>query len=194
MGRNKLPMKKIDNPSRRKITYSKRRDGIIKKATELSVLCDTDVGLLMFSPNGRLTTFASNGRIEDVFLRYFDQSNVLEAGSYNPDVVNINSVHDANAHRQFLNDAIQNIEKLQMEIFHEPIDLQKPGCFQVPPAATRDAHLTAEELVDANGNWNPPQDDHQPKEAHLPVGPHLSLEYLRAQKHWNLQGRGQGNA
>lgn len=114
--------------------------------------------------------------------------------SYNPDVVNINSVHDANAHRQFLNDAIQNIEKLQMEIFHEPIDLQKPRCFQVPPAATRDAHLTAEELVDANGNWNPPQDDHQPKEAHLPVGPHLSLEYLRAQKHWNLQGRGQGNA
>jgi hypothetical protein len=63
MGRNKLPMKKIDNPSRRKITYSKRRDGIIKKATELSVLCDTDVGLLMFSPNGRLTTFASNGRL-----------------------------------------------------------------------------------------------------------------------------------
>jgi len=29
-------------------------------------------------------------------------------------VVNINSVHDANAHRQFLNDAIQNIEKLQV--------------------------------------------------------------------------------
>nr|XP_034897822.1 uncharacterized protein LOC118036247 [Populus alba] len=114
--------------------------------------------------------------------------------SYNPDVVNINSVHDAIAHQQFLNDAIQNIEKLTMEIFHEPIDLQKSGCFQVPPAATRDAHLTAEELVDGNGNWNPPQDDHQPKEAHLPVSPHLSLEYLRTQKHWNLQGRGQGSA
>ncbi|KAG6767523.1 hypothetical protein POTOM_028728 [Populus tomentosa] len=233
MGRNKLALKKIDNPSRRKITYSKRRDGIIKKATELSVLCDTDVGLLIFSPNGRLTTFSSNGRIEDIFLRYFDHSNVLEAGpveqegalqeklheitqklqerqekmrpvsffflivfawSYNPDVVNINSVHDAIAHQQFLNDAIQNIEKLTMEIFHEPIDLQKSGCFQVPPAATRDAHLTAEELVDGNGNWNPPQDDHQPKEAHLPVSPHLSLEYLRTQKHWNLQGRGQGSA
>ncbi|KAJ6991291.1 hypothetical protein NC653_019477 [Populus alba x Populus x berolinensis] len=176
MGRNKLALKKIDNPSRRKITYSKRRDGIIKKATELSVLCDIDVGLLIFSPNGRLTTFSSNGR------------------SYNPDVVNINSVHDAIAHQQFLNDAIQNIEKLTMEIFHEPIDLQKSGCFQVPPAATRDAHLTAEELVDGNGNWNPPQDDHQPKEAPLPVSPHLSLEYLRTQKHWNLQGRGQGSA
>jgi hypothetical protein len=56
-------MKKIDNPSSRQVTYSKRRDGIVKKATELSVLCGTDVGLLMFSPTGRLTCFASNGRL-----------------------------------------------------------------------------------------------------------------------------------
>uniref|UniRef100_A0A6N2N396 Uncharacterized protein n=1 Tax=Salix viminalis TaxID=40686 RepID=A0A6N2N396_SALVM len=114
--------------------------------------------------------------------------------SYNPDVVNINAIHDANAHRQFLFDAIQNIEKLSMEIFHEPIDLQKSESLQVTLPATRDAHLTAEELVYANGNRNLSQDDHQPKEAHLPVGPHLTLEYLRTQKHWNLQGRGQGNA
>uniref|UniRef100_A0A6N2MLW9 Uncharacterized protein n=1 Tax=Salix viminalis TaxID=40686 RepID=A0A6N2MLW9_SALVM len=156
----------------------------------------------------------------DIFLRYFDQSNeqggtvekegylyqnlkrlkhekeMLEqiAKSYNPDVVNINAIHDANAHRQFLFDAIQNIEKLSMEIFHEPIDLQKSESLQVTLPATRDAHLTAEELVYANGNRNLSQDDHQPKEAHLPVGPHLTLEYLRTQKHWNLQGRGQGNA
>ncbi|KAG5242052.1 agamous MADS-box protein [Salix suchowensis] len=220
MGRNKLPLKKIDNPCRRKITYSKRRDGIIKKATELSVLCDTDVGVLMYSPHGRLTTFSSNGSIEDIFLRYFDQSSeqggtVEKEGvlmekvneirqklqerrekmrSYNPDVVDINAILDANAHRQFLFDAIQNIEKLGMEIFHEPIDLQKSESLQVTLPATRDAHLTANELVYANGNRNLSQDDHQPKEAHLPVGPHLTLEYLRTQKHWNLQGRGQGNA
>lgn len=63
MVRKKLLMKKIDNPSSRQVTYSKRRDGIVKKATELSVLCGTDVGLLMFSPTGRLTCFASNGRL-----------------------------------------------------------------------------------------------------------------------------------
>lgn len=44
----------FDNPVDRQITYSKPKDGIIKKATKLSVLCDSDVGLLMFSPNGRL--------------------------------------------------------------------------------------------------------------------------------------------
>ena len=73
MGRNKLPLKKIDNPCRRKITYSKRRDGIIKKATELSVLCDTDVGVLMYSPHGRLTTFSSNGRL---IYNYLVQTNI----------------------------------------------------------------------------------------------------------------------
>ncbi|CAK7355378.1 unnamed protein product [Dovyalis caffra] len=222
MARNKLPLKKIDNPYRRNITYSKRKAGIIKKATELSVLCGADVGVLMFSPNGRLTSFASNGRIEDIFLRYLDQANVPEVGpvekeealqkklceldpkllekqekmrSYNPDLVKINSVHDANVYHQFLMDAIRNIQQLKMEILlGEHMELQKSESIQVPPAATRNGHLTAEGLVDSNGNRNPPEDEHQPKEARLPVGPHLSLEYLRTQKHWDLQSGGQSKA
>lgn len=63
MGRNKLSVRKIDNQTSRQVTYSKRKDAIVKKASELSVLCDTDVGLLMFSPTGRFTSFASNGRL-----------------------------------------------------------------------------------------------------------------------------------
>ncbi|KAL0405572.1 UNVERIFIED_CONTAM: Agamous-like MADS-box protein, partial [Sesamum latifolium] len=61
MGRKKLAMRRIENPTSRQVTYAKRKDGIIKKAKELSVLCDTDVALIMFSPTGRLTSFASNG-------------------------------------------------------------------------------------------------------------------------------------
>ncbi|KAL0001757.1 hypothetical protein SO802_015538 [Lithocarpus litseifolius] len=80
MVRKKLIVKKIENPSSLQVTYCKRRDGIIKKASELAVLCDTDVGLVMFSPTGRLTSFASNGRIEDVFLRYIDRPNELRGG------------------------------------------------------------------------------------------------------------------
>ncbi|CAL5342477.1 unnamed protein product [Camellia sinensis] len=44
-------MRKIDNPTSRQAIYLKRRDGIIKKANELSVLCDTDVGVIIFSPS-----------------------------------------------------------------------------------------------------------------------------------------------
>ncbi|CAI0550221.1 unnamed protein product [Linum tenue] len=45
-----------------KVTYPKRRDAIVKKATELSVLCGTDVSLILFSPKGKLTSFATHGR------------------------------------------------------------------------------------------------------------------------------------
>ncbi|XP_044503649.1 agamous-like MADS-box protein AGL66 [Mangifera indica] len=73
MGRRKIPIKKIASTVTLQTTYTKRRDGILKKANELSILCDADVGLLMFSPTGRLTKFSSCGSIEDMFLRYIDQ-------------------------------------------------------------------------------------------------------------------------
>ena len=62
MGRVKLQIKKIENTTNRQVTFSKRRNGLIKKAYELSVLCDVDVALIMFSPSGRLSHFSGNKR------------------------------------------------------------------------------------------------------------------------------------
>ena len=59
MGRVKLEIKKIENPTNRQVTFSKRRNGLIKKAYELSVLCDIDVALIMFSPSGKLTQYSN---------------------------------------------------------------------------------------------------------------------------------------
>ncbi|XP_057748979.1 agamous-like MADS-box protein AGL30 isoform X3 [Arachis stenosperma] len=53
MGRVKLKIKKLENMNGRQATYAKRKNGIIKKATELSILCDIDIILLMFSPTGK---------------------------------------------------------------------------------------------------------------------------------------------
>ncbi|KAL8045406.1 hypothetical protein ABFX02_08G112100 [Erythranthe guttata] len=83
MGRKKLAMRRIENPTSRQVTYAKRKDGIVKKANELSVLCDTDVALIMFSPTGRLTSFASTGRVEDIFLRFVDRPDELRGGPIN---------------------------------------------------------------------------------------------------------------
>ncbi|CAK9231642.1 unnamed protein product [Sphagnum troendelagicum] len=69
MGRVKLEIKKIENPTNRQVTYSKRRNGLIKKAYELSVLCDIDIGLIMFSPSGKLTQYC-NCSMEDVITRF----------------------------------------------------------------------------------------------------------------------------
>ncbi|XP_042961123.1 agamous-like MADS-box protein AGL104 isoform X2 [Carya illinoinensis] len=72
MGRVKLQIKRIENTANRQVTFSKRRNGLIKKAYELSVLCDIDVALIMFSPSGRLSHFAGNKSIEEILARYFN--------------------------------------------------------------------------------------------------------------------------
>ncbi|XP_024524067.1 MADS-box transcription factor 6 isoform X2 [Selaginella moellendorffii] len=70
MGRVKLEIKKIENHQARQVTYSKRRNGLMKKAFELSTLCDTDVALIMFSPAGKLSIHPNDGRIEEIILRF----------------------------------------------------------------------------------------------------------------------------
>ncbi|KAF9678833.1 hypothetical protein SADUNF_Sadunf07G0077200 [Salix dunnii] len=58
MGRVKLQIKRIENNTNRQVTFSKRRNGLIKKAYELAILCDIDIALIMFSPSGRLSHFS----------------------------------------------------------------------------------------------------------------------------------------
>ena len=62
MGRVKLKIKRLESTSNRQVTYSKRRTGILKKAKELSILCDIHIILLMFSPTGRPTLFHGERR------------------------------------------------------------------------------------------------------------------------------------
>ena len=72
MGRVKLQIKRIENTTNRQVTFSKRRNGLIKKAYELSVLCDIDIALIMFSPSNRLSHFSGRSGVEDVILRYMN--------------------------------------------------------------------------------------------------------------------------
>jgi len=52
------------------VTFSKRRNGLLKKAYELSVLCDAEVGLIVFSPRGKLYEFASAASLQKTIDRY----------------------------------------------------------------------------------------------------------------------------
>ncbi|GMN33973.1 hypothetical protein TIFTF001_004445 [Ficus carica] len=60
MAREKIQIKKIANATARQVTFSKRRRGLFKKAEELSVLCDADVGLIIFSSTGKLFEYSSS--------------------------------------------------------------------------------------------------------------------------------------
>nr|ACB70410.1 agamous MADS-box transcription factor [Hosta plantaginea] len=60
MGRGKIEIKRIENTTNRQVTFCKRRNGLLKKAYELSVLCDAEVALIVFSTRGRLYEYANN--------------------------------------------------------------------------------------------------------------------------------------
>lgn len=60
MVRGKIELKRIENATSRQVTFSKRRSGLLKKAFELSVLCDAEVALIIFSPKGKLYEFSSS--------------------------------------------------------------------------------------------------------------------------------------
>ncbi|XWS60250.1 hypothetical protein CRYUN_Cryun07bG0020200 [Craigia yunnanensis] len=68
MVRGKVELKRIENPTSRQVTFSKRRNGILKKAFELSILCDAEVSLLIFSSSGKVYQFASHEHLsgEDI--------------------------------------------------------------------------------------------------------------------------------
>ncbi|KAJ8632665.1 hypothetical protein MRB53_026001 [Persea americana] len=62
MVRGKTQLRRIENAASRQVTFSKRRNGLMKKAFELSVLCDAEVAVMVFSLTGKLYEFANAGK------------------------------------------------------------------------------------------------------------------------------------
>nr|AAS45987.1 deficiens [Salvia coccinea] len=59
MARGKIQIKKIENQTNRQVTYSKRRNGLFKKAHELTVLCDAKISIIMISSTQKLHEYIS---------------------------------------------------------------------------------------------------------------------------------------
>ncbi|XP_027364725.1 MADS-box transcription factor 17-like [Abrus precatorius] len=59
MGRGRVVLERIQNKINRQVTFSKRRSGLLKKAFELSVLCDAEIALIIFSSRGKLFQYSS---------------------------------------------------------------------------------------------------------------------------------------
>lgn len=62
MGRGKIEIKRIENKTSRQVTFCKRRNGLLKKAYELAILCDAEIALIVFSSRGRLYEFSNVNR------------------------------------------------------------------------------------------------------------------------------------
>lgn len=76
--RGKTQMKRIENATSRQVTFSKSRNGLLKKAYELWVLCDAEVGLMIFSPRGKIYEFAnpSMQKMLEKYRKYSQESDI----------------------------------------------------------------------------------------------------------------------
>nr|AKM28411.1 agamous-like 24 [Phalaenopsis aphrodite subsp. formosana] len=79
MAREKIKIRKIANATARQVTFSKRRRGLFKKAEELAILCDAEVGLIVFSATGKLFDL-SNTSMKEIIDRYNTHSKNTTAG------------------------------------------------------------------------------------------------------------------
>ncbi|XP_009773224.1 MADS-box protein 04g005320-like [Nicotiana sylvestris] len=81
MGRGKVELKRIENKINRQVTFAKRRNGLLKKAYELSVLCDAEVALIIFSTRGKLYEFCSSSSMSKTVEKYHKYNYAAVEGS-----------------------------------------------------------------------------------------------------------------
>ncbi|VVA92510.1 unnamed protein product [Arabis nemorensis] len=89
MGRGRVELKRIENTINRQVTFSKRRAGLLKKAHEISVLCDAEVSLIVFSHKGKLFEYSSESCMEKVLERY-ERYSYAERQLKDPDHSHVN--------------------------------------------------------------------------------------------------------
>ncbi|XVF25282.1 hypothetical protein REPUB_Repub13aG0199600 [Reevesia pubescens] len=70
-GRQRIEIKKLEDESKRQVTFSKRRKGLFKKANDLSILCGAEVGIITLSKTGRVYT---TDNVDAVLGRYLGES------------------------------------------------------------------------------------------------------------------------
>ncbi|KAL6961922.1 Agamous-like MADS-box protein agl12 [Sarracenia purpurea var. burkii] len=78
MARGKVQLKRIENPVHRQVTFCKRRAGLLKKAKELSVLCDAEIGVFIFSAHGKLYELATKGTMQGLVERYLNSTGATQ--------------------------------------------------------------------------------------------------------------------
>ncbi|EEF40285.1 agamous-like MADS-box protein AGL62 [Ricinus communis] len=72
-GRQKIDMVKMPNESNLQVTFSKRRSGLFKKASELSTLCGAEIAIIVFSPGKKVFSFGHPG-VEVVIDRFLSRN------------------------------------------------------------------------------------------------------------------------
>ncbi|GLD75292.1 myocyte-specific enhancer factor 2C-like protein [Lates japonicus] len=87
MGRKKIQIARIMDERNRHVTFTKRKFGLMKKAYELSVLCDCEIALIIFNSTNKLFQYASTD-MDKVLLKYTEYNEPHESRT-NSDIVDL---------------------------------------------------------------------------------------------------------
>ncbi|KAF7129062.1 hypothetical protein RHSIM_Rhsim10G0084000 [Rhododendron simsii] len=127
-GRQKIEMKFIESKQARQVTFSKRRSGLFKKASELCTLTGCELALVVFSPSGKPLSFGHNC-VDTIFQRFLCQSPMEVTGDLDPRGSICSTIH------QQYTELCKQLEEEKLrfkELEIEGLKCPKPSWFDTP--------------------------------------------------------------
>ncbi|WOH14927.1 hypothetical protein DCAR_0934457 [Daucus carota subsp. sativus] len=106
LGRQKIKIAKIERKNNLQVTFSKRRSGLFKKASELCTLCGVEIAIIVFSPAGKVFSFG-HPNVESIIDRFFTRNPPLNSNS---------TLHLVEVHR---NASVRELNFQLTQILHE---------------------------------------------------------------------------
>ncbi|EYU37536.1 hypothetical protein ABFS82_02G047900 [Erythranthe guttata] len=82
MGRQKIKIEKIEVKNHLQVTFSKRRSGLFKKASELCTLCGVEIAIIVFSPAGKVFSFG-HPNVESIVDRFLPRNSACPNNNNN---------------------------------------------------------------------------------------------------------------
>ncbi|KAG9489083.1 hypothetical protein GDO78_005209 [Eleutherodactylus coqui] len=140
MGRKKIQITRIVDERNRQVTFTKRKFGLMKKAYELSVLCDCEIALIIFNGSNKLFQYASTD-MDKVLLKYTEYNEPHESRT-NSDIVEtlkkkgLDGCESPDAERYFEEDTFSKLNEDSDFVFKRDPALNKKehrGCDSPDP-------------------------------------------------------------
>ncbi|CAM0139117.1 hypothetical protein VKS41_007852 [Umbelopsis sp. WA50703] len=132
MGRKKIKIQPIKDDRNKQVTFLKRKYGLMKKAYELSVLCDCEIALIIFNSNNKLVQYAST-EIDKILMKYTEYSEPHESRS-NQDFANLSESSTSKDDDDATPPPEGDFDQLQPPASVAPDTRQRKSSSQQPPA------------------------------------------------------------
>ncbi|XP_048132321.1 agamous-like MADS-box protein AGL61 [Rhodamnia argentea] len=105
--RRRVECRLIEKESAREVTFSKRHQGLFRKAAELSLLCGADVAVITYSPHGNPFAFAHPSTPDGLVDRYLSGDVTRDDAAA--------AAGEAAAYRKRYEDSVAKLEEAKRE-------------------------------------------------------------------------------